>query len=164
MLHLYINQQYPLTTSLNSCGCGLLLRMIYGWWSYLDQKCRSFRKLFNEFFNICGRCTISPCFRDCINMSRALNLLTLKSGGRISVTAPKTVYLSIFMKFMTFSTCTLFQVYEFRNSFLKLKEWENECHLISLNSYCQGHFSKGSDLFHQGASICTCPLRGLLHW
>lgn len=25
---------------------------------------------------------------------------------------------------------------EFRNSFLKLKEWENECHLISLNSYC----------------------------
>lgn len=25
---------------------------------------------------------------------------------------------------------------EFRNSFLKLKEWENECHQISLNSYC----------------------------
>lgn len=25
---------------------------------------------------------------------------------------------------------------EFRNLFLKLKEWENECHLISLNSYC----------------------------
>lgn len=25
---------------------------------------------------------------------------------------------------------------EFRNLFLKLNEWENECHLISLNSYC----------------------------
>lgn len=25
---------------------------------------------------------------------------------------------------------------EFCNSFLKLKEWENECHQISLNSYC----------------------------
>lgn len=27
-------------------------------------------------------------------------------------------------------------IIKLRNSFLKLKEWKNECHLISLNKHC----------------------------